>query len=87
MDEPVRTSTLKRPAERLLRQATGDGGMSRDTMELYLRKGWWLALCCRDCPRIVEWPPPKLLEMFGDKLTIWTAAWPARAMTAADPRI
>jgi hypothetical protein len=71
-------STLKRPPERMLERFRVDPQMRSDTIRLYLEKGWSLAVCCRDCPRIVEWTPPQLAERFADKLDLSIAA-PARA--------
>lgn len=63
-----KSSTLKRPAPHLLRQFRAGGDMQRDTIRLYLENGWSLAVCCCDCPRIVEWTPPELAERFAGKL-------------------
>ncbi len=59
-------STLKRPAQKLLDKFTVDQINAGDTIEDYLRKGFSLAICCKRCPRTVEWTPPELEERFGD---------------------
>jgi hypothetical protein len=41
-----------------------------DTVRYYLAKGFSLVLCCRNCPRMVEWTPPQLFERFGNKLDL-----------------
>jgi hypothetical protein len=62
-------STLERPATRLLKhfklEQVGD-----DTVRKYLREGFSLAICCRDCPRLIEWTPPELQRRFGDRLDL-----------------
>jgi hypothetical protein len=57
------TSTLERPADRLLKRfKVSDVG--NDTVGGYLRRGFSLAICCKDCPRIIEWTPPELERRF-----------------------
>ena len=74
-------STLKRPSEKLLRNFRLDQ-VGDDTVQLFLEKGFSLAICCRDCPRLIEWTPQDLDARFG--------AWPnlriadlARRLTCA----
>ena len=71
-------STLERPPEKMLQRFRFDMDMPRDTIRLYLEKGWSLAVCCCDCPRIVEWTPPDLAERFAGKLDTTIAAVLAR---------
>jgi hypothetical protein len=61
-------STLRRPTKAQLAQGLTGKAMFVDTIRLYLRNGWSLAVCCMDCPRIVEWTPPVLAERFDGKL-------------------
>jgi hypothetical protein len=62
-------STLKRPSEKLLRRFDADQ-IGDDTIRTFLTKGFSLAICCRDCPRLSEWTPPQLLERFGSRLDL-----------------
>lgn len=62
-------STLKRPAAHLLRPGI-DPQMRRDTVRTYLRNGWSLAICCCDCPRLVEWTPADLARRFASTLDV-----------------
>jgi hypothetical protein len=34
----------------------------------YLARGYSLAICCKDCPRIIEWTPTVLERRFGETL-------------------
>jgi hypothetical protein len=43
------TSTLERPHDRVLRSFS-IGQIGADTIRTYLRHGYSLAICCRDCP-------------------------------------
>jgi hypothetical protein len=60
-------STLRRPPEQLIRLFRADR-VGADTIQTYLHKGFSLAICCKACPRVVEWTPPELERRFGDKL-------------------
>jgi len=60
-------STLRRPPAAAL-QRFHPGQAGADTVQDYLATGWSLAICCKACPRLVEWTPPELLERFGDRL-------------------
>ena len=72
MSELDPRSTLKRPPEKLVQKAKlshiGD-----DTVRTFLTNGYSLAICCKDCPRVVEWTPPQLLERFSSKLDVGIA--------------
>lgn len=76
-------STLKRPAEKLLRNfrigQTGD-----DTIGLFLEKGFSLAICCRDCPRMIEWTPPDLVARFGQRPNLRIADLAGRLACTGD---
>jgi len=61
------TSTLRRPPAAVLQRFHPDQA-GTDTVRDYLATGWSLAICCKACPRLVEWTPPELLERFGDRL-------------------
>jgi hypothetical protein len=62
-------STLKRPPTSLLTRFHV-GQIGEDTIHSYLQKGFSLAICCRDCPRLIEWTPPELEARFGEKLEL-----------------
>ncbi|QUD86968.1 hypothetical protein [Phenylobacterium montanum] len=68
MDEIAPYSTLKRPPAKLLRsfnlRQIGD-----DRVSTFLQNNWSLAICCRDCSRLIEWTPPMLAEKFRGKET------------------
>lgn len=59
-------STLQRPPAKWLRMFDV-GQVGDDTVRTFLTNGWSLAICCRDCPRLIEWTPPELLERFGSR--------------------
>lgn len=71
------TSTLERPHDRVLR-SFGLGQIGADTIRTYLRHGYSLAICCRDCPRLIEWTPPELEAKFGHRLDLRIADIAAR---------
>ncbi|HZL00278.1 MAG TPA: hypothetical protein VFC47_10275, partial [Caulobacteraceae bacterium] len=62
-------STLKRPPATLL-QRFHIGQVGNDTVQTFLENGYSLAICCRDCPRLIEWTPPELQERFGSRLDL-----------------
>jgi hypothetical protein len=62
-------STLERPNDRLLR-GFKVSQVGNDTIASYLRRGYSLAICCRDCPRLIEWTPPELETMFRTRLNL-----------------
>lgn len=70
-------STLKRPPAKLLRRFDA-GQIGDDTVRTFLMKGFSLAICCRDCPRLIEWTPPELAERFASKLDLRIADLAAR---------
>src|SRR5580698_6399192 len=39
-----------------------------DTIRTYLNLGASLIVCCRCCPRMIEWTPDDLRARFGDRL-------------------
>lgn len=61
------TSTLKRPPAKDLARFTR-AGIGRDTVGDFLRSGFSLAICCRSCPRCIEWTPPELESRFSGRL-------------------
>jgi hypothetical protein len=69
MINPGASSTLKRPPAHLLRSFRL-GQIGDDTVRTYLANGWSLAICCRNCPRLIEWTPPQLEEKFGDRVNL-----------------
>lgn len=66
MDNLPPRSTLTRPPEKLLRHFH-IGQIGSDTVRVFLTKGFSLAICCRDCPRVIEWTPPELEARFGGR--------------------
>ena len=62
-------STLERPSEKLVQKAKL-GHIGEDTVRTFLTNGYSLAICCKDCPPVVEWTPPQLLERFSSKLDV-----------------
>jgi hypothetical protein len=60
-------STLERPHNRLLKSFRLSQ-VGSDTVASYLRQGFSLAICCKDCPRLIEWTPPELEKRFGGQL-------------------
>jgi hypothetical protein len=67
-DDPPQ-STLTRPDEALIRRFAIWQVRDR-TIRAYLEKGFSLAICCRDCPRTIEWTPPELLRRFETRLEL-----------------
>ena len=62
-------ATLERPAERLLK-GFKINQVGNDTVRSYLHQGFSLAICCRDCPRLIEWTPPDLERLFAGHLEL-----------------
>jgi hypothetical protein len=56
----------------------------RDTVRTYLSKGWSLAICCKDCPRLVEWTPDALHRRFSGRLDLRIADQASRLTSAGD---
>jgi hypothetical protein len=56
----------------------------RDTVRTYLSKGWSLAICCKDCPRLIEWTPRELHRRFADRLNLRIANLASRLTCAGD---
>ena len=69
MSEAQTASTLQRPAEKLISRF-GLWQVKDHTIRTYLEKGFSLGICCRACPRTIEWTPPELLRRFGDRLDL-----------------
>lgn len=59
-------STLRRPPAKAV-QAFHVGQVGADTVGDYLAKGWSLAICCKACPRLIEWTSPDLARRFGER--------------------
>lgn len=60
---------MVRPAERLIRRFALWQVRDR-TIRTYLEKGFSLGICCRNCPRTIEWTPPELLRRFATQLDL-----------------
>ena len=67
-----------RPAEQLIRSFR-TAMVGADTVGAYLSAGHSLVICCKDCPRIIEWTPPELERRF--------AATPQLRLTSLVPRL
>lgn len=80
---PCVLSTLKRPPEHLVRRFH-TGQVGGDTIRTFLEKGYSLAICCQDCPRMIEWTPPALQKRFGDRLDLRMADLVRRLSCAGD---
>jgi len=76
-------STLKRPTARLL-QRFRIADIGEDTVRTFLERGFSLAICCRDCPRLIEWTPPELERRFGNRLGLRIADLAERFTCAGD---
>lgn len=62
-------STLKRPPAKAV-QRFHPGQAGADTIRTFLASGFSLAICCKACPRLVEWTPPDLERRFSDHLDL-----------------
>jgi hypothetical protein len=69
MSEDQVQSTLQRPDAKLISRFALWQVRDR-TIRNYLEKGFSLAICCRNCPRTIEWTPADLLERFGNRLDL-----------------
>jgi len=77
VDLIMRRTELVRPPEKAL-QAFRPEQAGDDTVRTYLAKGFSLAICCKDCPRLVEWTPPDLERRFAGRLGLRIADLAAR---------
>ncbi len=69
MSETQSRSTIQRPAAKLINRFAL--WQVRDhTIRTYLEKGFSLGICCRNCPRTIEWAPPELLRRFANQLDL-----------------
>ena len=57
---------MKRPAQKLIDHFRLDM-IGDDRVEDYLRKEWSLIICCKGCPRMIEWAPQDLKDRFGER--------------------
>jgi hypothetical protein len=69
MSEAQPPSILQRPAEKMISRF-GLWQVKDHTIRTYLEKGFSLGICCRACPRTIEWTPQELLRRFGDRLDL-----------------
>ncbi len=76
-------STLKRPPDALIRRFHL-GQVGADTVGTFLTKGYSLAICCRACPRLIEWTPEDLLEKFGQRTQLKIADIASRLSCSGD---
>ena len=68
------------PAKWVLRYEHSQAGS--DTIQTYFDSGWSLAICCRNCMRLIEWKPDELREKFGAQSDIRIANLAARLTCA-----
>jgi hypothetical protein len=83
MAETQPASTIERPPEYMIRRFHV-GQVGKDTVRTFLEKGYSLGICCRDCPRLIEWTPPELLQRFADRLDLRIADLVPRLTCAGD---
>ncbi|QUD90316.1 hypothetical protein [Phenylobacterium montanum] len=77
-------STLKRPPAKMI-AGFHARQVGADTVRTFLQNGWSLAICCKACPRVVEWTPPRLQAIFAERLDLKIAALaPRLACTGED---
>jgi len=69
MTETVVHSTLKRPAQKLI-DRFDVSKMPHRTIRMLVAKGFSLAICCKQCSRMIEWTPQDLVDRFGSKLDL-----------------
>jgi hypothetical protein len=79
----INVSTLKRPPAKMV-QNFHLGQVGDDTIGSYLAAGFSLAICCKDCPRLIEWTPPELERLFGQRLDLRIADLAARFTCAGE---
>jgi hypothetical protein len=74
---------LERPADRLIQKF--DVWQVKDrTIRGLLEKRFSLAICCKACPRMIEWTPPDLLQKFETKLDLRLADLVPRLSCSGD---
>lgn len=80
-------STMERPDEKLISRFAPWQVRDR-TIRNYLEKGFSLGICCRNCPRTIEWTPPELLQRFANwldlPLTELVPRLPVRTLAGAE---
>ena len=69
MSEAHSHTTMERPDETLISRFALWQVRDR-TIRNYLEKGFSLGICCRNCPRTIEWTPPELLRRFANQLDL-----------------
>ena len=74
---------LERPADRLIQKFEVWQVKDR-TIRGLLDKGFSLAICCKACPRMIEWTPPELLQKFETKLDLRLADLVPRLSCSGD---
>lgn len=81
---PEFRSSLKRPLKKHLDHFSLDKIDRDDTIRAYLERGYSLAICCKDCARLVEWTPPELEKRFGERLDLRIRDLAARLTCAGE---
>lgn len=69
MTETANNSTLERPDQHLIDRFDLWQVRGR-TIRRLVAKGFSLAICCKRCPRMIEWTPQDLLDKFGAQLDL-----------------
>lgn len=64
------STSLKRPDQKLIDKFRPDmvDVAGANTVGALVDKGFSLVICCKACPRMVEWSPADLEEKFADRL-------------------
>lgn len=73
MADYPKSPNLKPLPKAMLRVFRFDRRMAGDTIQLYLENNCSVAVCCRDCGRLVELTPPDMAERFPDRLGLTMA--------------
>lgn len=60
------SDAFKRPSTTEV-QSFRVGHVGGDTIREFLEKGICLEICCKRCPRTIEWAPPELERRFGQR--------------------
>ena len=69
MIETADNSTLERPDQHLIDRFDVWQVRGR-TIRRLVAKGFSLAICCKRCPRMIEWTPQDLLDKLNDCLKV-----------------
>lgn len=62
-------SQIERPSEKWIR-AFKPSMVGSDRIRDLLKDRFSLVICCKHCPRLIEWTPPELARRFGEKVDL-----------------